>query len=97
MFIKQFIEAFTKARQEYKQFKLDQKAKNELLSARSDFHLLERFIQAVNKNPDLRIEVRLNDGTVLLLKTYKSPEKKTTSQLIDGDVGEWEGNTYRVR
>jgi 16S rRNA (cytosine967-C5)-methyltransferase len=38
--------------------------KRQLLSRKTDFHLLEQLIQDVNENPDLRIEVRLNDATV---------------------------------
>ena len=55
--------------------------KRQLLSRKTDFHLLEQLIQDVNENPDLRIEVRLNDGTVLLLKTYHKVE---THDLING-------------
>lgn len=82
MFIKQFISTFKKVRLEYKIYLQEQREKKALLSAKSDFSLLEKLIQAVNKSPDLRVEVRLEDGTVLLLKTYKAPERKTASQLI---------------
>ena len=56
--------------------------KRQLLSRKTDFHLLEQLIQDVNENPDLRIEVRLADGTVLLLKTYHKAE---THDLINGN------------
>ena len=56
--------------------------KRQLLSRKTDFHLLEELIQEVNENPDLRIEVRLSDGTVLLLKTYHKTE---THDLINGN------------
>ena len=56
--------------------------KRQLLSRKTDFHLLEQLIQDVNENPDLRIEVRLSDGTVLLLKTYHKTE---THDLINGN------------
>ena len=56
--------------------------KRQLLSRKTDFHLLEELIQDVNENPDLRIEVRLTDGTVLLLKTYHKTE---THDLINGN------------
>lgn len=97
MFIKQFIQTYKKARLEYKNHLQQQREKKALLSSKSDFSLLEKLIQAVNKSPDLRVEVRLEDGTVLLLKTYKAPERKTASQLIDGDVGEYDNGTYVVR
>ena len=97
MFIKQFISTFKKVRQEYKEELQLQKEKKALLSAHSDWHLLEQLFQAVNTNPDLRVEVRLEDGTVLLLKTYRQPERRTASQLINGDVGEYEQGTYVVK
>lgn len=67
----------------YKQLKAEEKQKKKLIRAKSDFHLLEQLIQKVNENPDLRIEVRLADGSRLLLKTYHKPE---IHDLINGNV-----------
>ena len=69
----------------YRQKKAEEKLKRKLLSKKSDWHLLEQLIQNCNDNPDLRIEVRLNDGTVLLLKTYHKVE---THDLINGNYEE---------
>ena len=66
----------------YRILKLEEKQKRKLIRSKSDFHLLEQLIQKINENPDLRIEVRLNDGTVLLLKTYHKVE---THDLINGN------------
>lgn len=74
--------ALKEARQFYKQRKAEEKLKKKLLSKKSDFHLLEQLIQKTNENPDLRIEVRLVDGTVLLLKTY---HKQEIHDLINGN------------
>ena len=74
--------ALKEAREFYKQKKAEEKLKRKLLNKKSDFHLLEQLIQKCNDNPDLRIEVRLNDGTVLLLKTYHKVE---THYLINGN------------
>ena len=74
--------AFKEARDFYKQKKREEKLKKKLLGKKSDWHLLEQLIQKCNENPDLRIEVRLNDGTVLLLKTYHKVE---THDLINGN------------
>ena len=74
--------AFKEARAFYKQKKKEEKLKKKLLGKKSDWHLLEQLIQKCNDNPDLRIEVRLNDGTVLLLKTYHKVE---THDLINGN------------
>ena len=77
--------ALKEARDFYRQKKKEEKLKKKLLGKKSDWHLLEQLIQKCNENPDLRIEVRLNDGTVLLLKTYY---KKETHDLIDGNYYE---------
>ena len=74
--------AFKEAREFYKQKKKEEKLKKKLLGKKSDWHLLEQLVQKCNDNPDLRIEVRLNDGTVLLLKTYHKVE---THDLINGN------------
>jgi hypothetical protein len=66
----------------YKELKAEEKQKKKLIRSKTDFHLLEELIQKVNDNPELRIEVRLNDGTVLLLKTYHKVE---THDLINGN------------
>ena len=74
--------AFKEARDFYKQKKAEERLKKKLLSKKSDWHLLEQLIQKTNENPDLRIEVRLTDGTVLFLKTYHKVE---THDLINGN------------
>ena len=74
--------ALKEAREFYKQKKAEEKLKKKLLGKKSDWHLLEQLIQKCNDNPDLRIEVRLNDGTVLLMKTYHKTE---THDLINGN------------
>lgn len=74
--------AIKEAVQFYKEKKREEKLKKKLLSHKTDFHLLEQLIQKCNENPDLRIEVRLADGTVLLLKTYHKVE---THDLINGN------------
>lgn len=44
MFIKQFISTFKKVRLEYKNYLQQQREKKALLSAKSDFSLLEKLI-----------------------------------------------------
>ena len=74
--------ALKEAKEFYRQKKSEEKLRKKLLSRKSDFNLLEQLIQKCNENPDLRIEVRLTDGTVLLLKTYHKVE---THNLINGN------------
>lgn len=69
----------------YKELKAEEKNKRKLLSAKTDFHMLEELIQKVNENPYLRIEVHLKDGTSMLLKTYL---KDNRADLINGDYEE---------
>lgn len=76
------ISAFKEVMDFYRQKKREEKLKKKLLGKKSDWHLLEQLIQKCNDNPDLRIEVRLTDGTVLLLKTYHKAE---THDLINGN------------
>lgn len=74
--------AWKEAREFYRQKKAEEKLKKKLLNKKTDFNLLEQLVQKCNENPDLRIEVRLTDGTVLLLKTY---HKLETHNLINGN------------
>lgn len=66
----------------YRQRKAEEKQKKNLLNAKTDFALLEQFIQKCNDNPALRIEIRLKDGTKLLMKTHV---EKNNRDLINGD------------
>lgn len=69
----------------YKDKKNEERQKIKLLSSKSDYHLLEQMIQKVNENPELRVEIFLNDGTRILLKTY---EEKLQKDYLDSDYVE---------
>lgn len=69
----------------YKNKKNEERQKRKLLSSKSDYHLLEQMIQKVNENPELRVEIFLNDGTRILLKTY---EEKLQKDYLDSDYVE---------
>lgn len=62
----------------------EQKEKEMLLSSKSDFTLLEKLIMKSNENPNLKIEIFLNDGTRILMRTYEE-HKQSASELINGD------------
>ena len=48
-----------------------------------------RFVQQCNKNPDLKVTVRLLDGTTIIMTAYK-PEKPTIDQVLnDITVEDW--------
>lgn len=69
----------------YRELKQEERNKRKLLSAKSDFHMLEQLIQKVNNNPYLRIDVSLKDGTVWHMKTYLNESRQ---DLINGNYEE---------
>lgn len=74
-----------KKMKEYKdQLLAEQREKEVLLSSKADFSLLEKLIKKSNENPNLKIEIFLNDGTRILMKTYEE-HKPSASELINGD------------
>lgn len=71
-----FDKEINKEIKDYKKQLIQEKLKREtLLSKRSDWGLLEEFIQQCNDNPGLHIKVTLNDGTILDLVTTKEQKK----------------------
>ena len=47
--------------------------------------VFEEFMQRINDNPNLRVDVHFPDGTLLNMKVY---EKKETHDLINGNIYE---------
>ena len=54
-----------------KQIVEDMKRRQTLINRKTDFSMLEQFIQSVNSNPDLKITFTTSDGTTVELKTVK--------------------------
>ena len=69
----------------YKEKKRYERQKNMLLRKSLTLGIFEQFVQKVNENPDLRIDVHFPDGTTLHMKTYHKPE---VHDLINGNVYE---------
>ena len=65
-----------KLKEEKKRLLSEKQMKEQLLTSKSDWSLLEKFIQEINLQPDLKIEVHLNDGTALYLRCYDENENK---------------------
>lgn len=82
-----FRSSLSQVRNEYKELVQLEKEKRTLLSGKSDWSLLEKLIQMVNSNPDLRVDVKLFDGTVLHLKTFQPKERPSVSKMIDDVTG----------
>ena len=67
---------------EYKQRLLREKQeRDQLLNAKTNWAALEQFIQRVNENPGLRVDIELRDGTIIHLQTV-------TKVHIDPYIGE---------
>ena len=67
---------------EYKQKLIqDKKEREQLLNSKTNWGALEQFIQKVNENPGLRVDVELRDGTVIHLQT-------TTKKQFDPYIGD---------
>lgn len=71
-----------KAIEYYKTLKREEKEKQRLINAKTNFILLENLIQKCNENDKLKITVYLKDGTRLELQTMQ--EKKRNIPKFDG-------------
>lgn len=60
----------------------EQRNKHKLLTSHSDWTMIETFVQQCNKNPDLKVSIRLLDGTTINLCTYKK-EKVSIDQMLN--------------
>lgn len=73
----------------YKSQKRLQKARKQMLNSKTDFALLELFIQKCNSNPGLKIKVTTNDGAVYELQTFDQRNRAfSVSSKINGDADE---------
>lgn len=65
-------------KQQMKEYKLqllrDKKEREQLLNSKTNWAALEQFIQKVNENPGLRVDVELRDGTVIHLQTVNKKQ-----------------------
>ena len=63
----------------------DMKKRQMLINAKTDFAMLEQFIQSVNTNPDLKITFTTSDGTTVEIKTTKERQRTYTEILGEMD------------
>lgn len=59
----------------------DMKRRQALINHKTDFAMLEQFIQSINTNPDLKITFTTADGTTVELKTVRE-RKKTYTEIL---------------
>ena len=69
----------------YKERKRIEKQKKMLVKNSLTNGIFEEFMQRINDNPNLRVDVHFPDGTLLNMKVY---EKKETHDLINGNIYE---------
>jgi len=69
----------------YKQKKRFERQKKMLVKKALTLGIFEEFIQRINDNPDLRMDVHFSDGTTIHVKTYHKVE---THDLINGNIYE---------
>lgn len=79
---KEMREALKQARKEIVE---DMKKRQMLINAKTDFAMLEQFIQNVNTNPDLKITFTTSDGTTVEIKTTRERQKTYTEILGEMD------------
>ena len=69
----------------YKERKKIEQQKKMLVKDSLTNGVFEEFMQRINDNPNLRVDVHFPDGTLLNMKVY---EKKETHDLINGNIYE---------
>lgn len=79
---KEMREALKQAKKEIVE---DMKKRRMLINAKTDFAMLEQFIQSVNTNPDLKITFTTSDGTSVEIKTTKERQRTYTEILGEMD------------
>lgn len=75
-------QAIKDTKQHYKELKREAKDKAALLSSKSNWSMIETWIQKCNNNPDLKVTINLTDGTIITMTAYK-PEPVTMDKLFD--------------
>ena len=64
----------------------EMKLRKALINSKTDFAMLEQFIQSVNANPGLKIKFTTKDGTTVELETV--PQRQKTYTEILGEMNE---------
>ena len=75
-------QAIKDTKQHYKELKREAKDKAALLNSKSNWSMIETWIQKCNQNPDLKVTINLTDGTIITMTAYK-PEPVTMDKLLD--------------
>lgn len=76
------LQALKEAKAKYKAEIEEAINKRKLLNSHSDWSMIETFVQKCNSNPDLKVTIRLLDGTTIIMTAYK-PEKVSMNQILN--------------
>lgn len=88
-FWRTIFNAIKEAKRTYKAQIEEARNKHKLLTSHSDWSMIETFVQKCNDNPDLRVTIRLLDGTTIIMTAYK-PEKMSIDRVLnDITVEDW--------
>lgn len=88
-FWKTIFFAIREAKKTYKAQIEEARNKHKLLTSHSDWSMIETFIQQCNNNPDLKVTIRLLDGTTIILTAYKQKKASIDQALNDITVEDW--------
>ena len=75
-------QAIKDTKQHYKELKREARDKAALLSSKSNWSMIETWIQKCNDNPDLKVTINLIDGTIINITAYK-PAPLSMDKLFD--------------
>ena len=74
--------AISDAKKAYKARVNEYVEKQKLINSKSNWYLLETFVQQCNKDPNLRVHIRTADGTEIDFRTWK-PETRSVNERLD--------------
>lgn len=69
----------------YKNLKIEEKQRKRLLKSRLDYGALQLMIDKAEDNPNLHINITLNDGTKLEIVSKKKDNRSRFSDFINGE------------
>lgn len=69
----------------YKKLKEEEKLRKRLVKSELDYGALQYMIDRAEDNPELRIEITLNNGTKMEITSRKKHKGQTFSDFINGE------------
>lgn len=69
----------------YKKLKEEEKLRKRLVTSELDYGALQYMIDHAENNPDLKIEITLNNGTKMEITSRRKQKGQTFSDFINGE------------